>query len=104
MKNLFQPEGCAQLLSLYYHILQQVYRQPNATIRIVPYVTLSKNCALHLHQRTYPKWPTSYFIFISLEDNFIELSRKEKEKKNNNKEKAVKMNPFNAKTEQRTFL
>ena len=29
MKNLFQPEGCAQLLSLYYHILQQVYRQPN---------------------------------------------------------------------------
>lgn len=29
MKNLFQPEGCAQLLSLYYHILQQVYHQPN---------------------------------------------------------------------------
>lgn len=28
-----------------------------------------------------PKWPISYFIFISLEDNFIDLSRKEKERR-----------------------
>lgn len=32
------------------------------------------------------KRPISYFIFISLEDNFIELSRKEEEKKADDKE------------------
>lgn len=41
---------------------------------------------------------------FQFEDNFIELSRKEKEKKTTTKKKAVKMNPFNAKTEQRTFF
>lgn len=52
----------------------------------------------------YPKWPISYFTFISLEDNFIALSRKEKEDNKEEKKKAAKMNLFNAKIEQRTFL
>lgn len=37
----------------------------------------------------YPKWPISYFIFISLEDNFIELSRKEKGENKTKKKKEL---------------